>query len=468
MGWDAGCIFLCSGAGIPFVPLLRMESCGAKRGIVQPDVAFHSFIPTLRRVLELGSLRLDGSQPERAAEGLSLGLAGVDWPVASLMAVPLHLGGSVVGILSIQSQAASAYSPDDVKLLQTLADHCGEALGRIQTRAALQKAEAKYRSIFENAIEGLFQTTPGGIYLSANPTLARILGFETAQELMASIPDLEDQLFVTPERRKAFDRILAAQGTVREFETEVYRKDRTKMWVSLNVRAVRDPQGTILFYQGSCLDITERKIAQQRLADALELNETILATTTIGILVYRASGACIFANGAAGHVMGAPVSQMLQHGSWREAFRQDPILLRMAEKAFATEGGASGRDLFGNRVRPESVVRLPDGGFREWGRTAFARHCWRKSRRERWPKTSCGRCRGAYSRLRKRSGCAWQESCIDGVNQILASAKNAAPQPGGEDGPAEPSGPRDPGALPASAGPGPGREPAHCPRPAPK
>jgi PAS domain-containing protein len=88
-----------------------------------------------------------------------------------------------VGLLSIQSYTPQAYAERDLQLLQILADHCGDALRRIEVAEALRAAEAKYRGIFENATEGIFQTTPEGRYLSANPAQARMLGYDSPANL---------------------------------------------------------------------------------------------------------------------------------------------------------------------------------------------------------------------------------------------------------------------------------------------
>ncbi|MEG4282048.1 EAL domain-containing protein [Microcoleus sp. A006_D1] len=140
---------------------------------------------------------------------------------------------------------------------------------RKQGEFALQEAEEKYRSIFENAIEGIFQTTADGRYLSANPALARIYGYESAAELIANIHDIDRQLYLDPNRRVEFLRAIEKHGFVSEFESKVYRADGTTIWVSENGRAVRD-NGNLLYYEGTVENITLRKIAEEKLVhDAL-------------------------------------------------------------------------------------------------------------------------------------------------------------------------------------------------------
>ena len=130
---------------------------------------------------------------------------------------------------------------------------------RKQAEKALQEAEAKYRSIFENAVEGIFQSTPEGSLLSINPALAKMHGYDSPEDMVTSITDLGHQIFVRPQQRAEFRRKLEEDGVVRGQEYQVYRKDRSTFWVSVNARAVRDEEGTISYYEGFIQDITHRK-----------------------------------------------------------------------------------------------------------------------------------------------------------------------------------------------------------------
>jgi PAS domain S-box-containing protein len=119
--------------------------------------------------------------------------------------------------------------------------------------------EEMYRSIFENAIEGIFQTTPGGQYLNVNPALAEMYGYDSVQDLVKGLTAIENQLYVDPNRRGEFVQIMKEHGSVRGFESEIYRKDGSKMWISENARAVLDADGAISYYEGMVEDITQRK-----------------------------------------------------------------------------------------------------------------------------------------------------------------------------------------------------------------
>ncbi len=123
---------------------------------------------------------------------------------------------------------------------------------------SLRKAEEKYRGIFQNAVEGIYQTTGDGKVLNANPAIAKIMGYDSEQEAAASVSDLSDQVYVNPEDRREFIRILKTQGMVKNFETQFYRKDRTPIWVSLSARTVCNAEGDVLHIEGILTDITER------------------------------------------------------------------------------------------------------------------------------------------------------------------------------------------------------------------
>jgi PAS domain S-box-containing protein len=143
---------------------------------------------------------------------------------------------------------------------------------RQQALNALQRAEEKYRMIFENAVEGIFQTTAEGRYLSANPALARIYGFDSPDDLVNQLTDVAGQLYVDPSQRQAFIDALVMEGNIVGFEAQIRRQDGVIRWISENARSVYDNQGNILYYEGTVEDITDRKQAEMTL---LEINEEL-------------------------------------------------------------------------------------------------------------------------------------------------------------------------------------------------
>jgi PAS domain S-box-containing protein len=138
---------------------------------------------------------------------------------------------------------------------------------------ALREAEVKYRSIFEHSNDGIFQNTPEGCFLSANPALAQMLGFDSPEELIRERGDIERQGYANPVMRDKFKQALEENGFITNFEYEVYRKDGAKIWVAESARIVRDADGRVLYYEGSVQNITERKRAEVELRLAKEAAE---------------------------------------------------------------------------------------------------------------------------------------------------------------------------------------------------
>lgn len=134
---------------------------------------------------------------------------------------------------------------------------------RKRAEEMLREAERKYRDIVENAVEGIFQTTSDGRYLTANPALARMFGYDSPEELMAAITDIEHQLYVDPNRRAEFRRELETKNAVLNFESQVRRQDGRAIWISENAHAVRDGRGGIIRYEGMSQDVTVRKQAEE-------------------------------------------------------------------------------------------------------------------------------------------------------------------------------------------------------------
>jgi len=141
--------------------------------------------------------------------------------------------------------------------------------------------ESQYRSIFENAVEGIYQTTIDGQYIRVNPALAQIYGFASPADLIANLTDIAGQLYVDPTRRDAFKKAMAEKGTVRDFEAQVYRADRSVIWITENARCVRSLDGTILYYEGTVEDITQRKADEEN----IRLLATVFASVGEGILI---------------------------------------------------------------------------------------------------------------------------------------------------------------------------------------
>jgi PAS domain S-box-containing protein len=152
-----------------------------------------------------------------------------------------------------------------------------EICERERSEGALRLAEEKYRSIFENAVEGIFQVSSSGKFLSANPALAQIYGYDSPEELVATLQDVEHQLYVLPDRRTEFVRELERTGHISNFESEIYRRDRSRVWISEHARVVRHHSSDqILYYEGIVQDISLRKQMEKSLDEERQRTENLL------------------------------------------------------------------------------------------------------------------------------------------------------------------------------------------------
>ena len=135
---------------------------------------------------------------------------------------------------------------------------------KLQSEEALRRAEEKYRTIFENAVLGIFQASLDGRPLAVNPALARMHGYDSPEEFFAEVSNVGAQLFVDSRRMEDLVRAVSETDVVTGAEIEVYRKDRSRKWMSVNLRAVRDPNANLKWLEGTVEDISGRKAAEER------------------------------------------------------------------------------------------------------------------------------------------------------------------------------------------------------------
>ncbi|HAX78911.1 MAG TPA: PAS domain-containing sensor histidine kinase [Cyanobacteria bacterium UBA11372] len=185
--------------------------------------------------------------------------------------------------LSLQRQPELIYEPIVVQNRQgvySLLDVHQLLLAQCQIQdavaAALKQAEAKYRNIFENAMDGIFQTTPDGSFKSANPAMAQILGYKSPTELINNCTQIAKQLYINPQRRAEFIAAMEEYDAVSAFESQVYRLCGSVIWIRENARAVRDDSGNLLYYEGTVEDITEKKQREAQLKQKTTELETAL------------------------------------------------------------------------------------------------------------------------------------------------------------------------------------------------
>jgi len=170
------------------------------------------------------------------------------------------------------------------------------AIERHRMDMALLNAEEKYHSVFDHLVEGIFQTTPEGRYLIANAALARIYGYANPEELMQGLTDIGTRLYVNEGRRSEFIRLMQEQDIITAFESQIYRKDGSVIWISENCRAVRDKKDRLLYYEGTVEDITQRQQTEEKLRDSERLYHSLVETLPQNIFRKNGEERFTFAN----------------------------------------------------------------------------------------------------------------------------------------------------------------------------
>jgi PAS domain S-box-containing protein len=148
----------------------------------------------------------------------------------------------------------------------------------IHALAEQRLAEESYRKLFEGSVDGIYVTTPGGALLNANPALARIMGYETPEELMRGVGDIAHTVYVQPSARVTYQSLMQRDGMVREFEYQVRQRGGEVLWLSDSATAVRDETGEVVRYEGTVRDITDQKRAEDAVAEGRRLLQQVIDT----------------------------------------------------------------------------------------------------------------------------------------------------------------------------------------------
>ena len=170
---------------------------------------------------------------------------------------------------------------------------------------ALQMSERRYRAIFDNAMEGIYQTTADGRYIDANQACARMFGYADPKVLMSEVTDIARQIYVDPAERQEIQRILEEADRIEGREVQVFRRDGQKIWISLNMRPVRNSAGTVLYYEGTNQDITERKRAEERLRRQNMLIESMIKNIPVDFWVRNREERVVLQSDASAAIWGS-------------------------------------------------------------------------------------------------------------------------------------------------------------------
>ena len=206
-----------------------------------------------------------------------------------------ELSGAYTPTILVRSVIGDFFSVSIILILTaTMVGLVTESLfhSSVLLQAELQErklTEEKFRNIFENAIDGIFQSTTDGRFVNVNPAMARMYGYDSPEDMINSVTDIAVQLYVDPQLRLSLRQRIAQGEQIRYFESLDYRKDGSTFWTSMNIQGIRDEQGNLLFYEGTVEDITRRKLADE----ALRESEARYRALFDGILdgVYRSTHA---------------------------------------------------------------------------------------------------------------------------------------------------------------------------------
>jgi PAS domain S-box-containing protein/putative nucleotidyltransferase with HDIG domain len=154
-----------------------------------------------------------------------------------------------------------------------------------KAQEAIKQSEEKYRSLVENAQEGVYQTSAEGKFITVNNGFARILGYNSAPEILQAVTNIADQLYVYPRDRERLLNIVKKYGAVTNFESQLYRKDGSHIWVSISSSAALDDQKRVLYYQGMVQDISEKKQLEVERAENVKTLRKALGATISAMAV---------------------------------------------------------------------------------------------------------------------------------------------------------------------------------------
>ena len=175
---------------------------------------------------------------------------------------------------------------DSGKEVQRIALYVRDITEKKRLQTILRQTEERYRNIYENAMEGIFQIGPDGRFISANPSLASIHGYDSPEELMKAISDIRS-VYVNSDDHTRLINLLFEEGVVQNYVAKMFRKDGSLQWISTNVRLVKDPQGKPLYYEGTMMDITGRKLAEEGLAESEERYRTAIEHSNDAVAIIR-------------------------------------------------------------------------------------------------------------------------------------------------------------------------------------
>lgn len=294
LGIDRSSILRFSDSGPDVAITHTWAAPGLPRGsTARMTQSFRWFLEKLRNGELVVYARIEDAPQEAESEKQYCRQEGIQ----SALAFPLVVGGARIGGMAFSTVRKQRDWPDDlVQRLRLVGEIFANALLRKQAQEALRRSEEQFRSIFENAVLGLYRTAPDGRILLANPALVRMLGYSCFEELAEC--NVEKNGYQPSYSRAAFKRLIELQGQVVGLESAWTKRDGTALFIRENARAVRDLEGNILYYEGTVEDVTERKRAEQALAESEARFRELVELLPQTVFEMDADGNFTFANRA--------------------------------------------------------------------------------------------------------------------------------------------------------------------------
>lgn len=262
---------------------IRNGSCAAAvylgRQVLVADIGKDPFWQQRRQVALEGGLRAAWSTPIKASTG------------------------KILGALGVYRNELGLPTQEETQGMEHAAQLAGIAIERRLAEEALRSSEAKYRGLFASITEGVYQTSREGRFLSVNPALVRLLGYDSAEEIYA-LPGGAALIYWNPGDREEFCRRIEAAGEVRNAEFQIRRRDGQPVAVLENSRAVRNASGRVVGYEGTFVDITERKRAEQAIFAEKERAQVTLQSIGDAVISADAQGCIDYLNPVASNLTG--------------------------------------------------------------------------------------------------------------------------------------------------------------------
>ncbi len=234
----------------------------------------------------------------------------------SSIALPLFMEKETIGSLNIYSSGKETYDEKEVELLQELAGDISyylESFNILKEKdlalKKLKESEMRYRNIFENSEEGIYQSTIQGNYIRVNPALARMTGFESPEAMISQVKDIS-KFYVNPGDRKNLKKRLEKEDVVKDYQVQVFLKNGEKAWMSLTEKAIRNDKKEIIYYEGLARDVTQEKKISEQLKLSEEKYRNIIENSNEGIWSFDENFNTIFVNQKMGKMLGYEISEM--------------------------------------------------------------------------------------------------------------------------------------------------------------